>query len=63
MAEPAAMTANFGIVNVGLSLLCIFYFAMGFLGYLRYGQESMASITLNLPHDPLYARYIALGKK
>ena len=56
MAEPEAMTSKFGIVNVGLALLFLFYFAMGFLGYLRYGQESLASITLNLPHDPLYGR-------
>ena len=58
MSQPETMTTPFGIINVGLSLLFLFYLAMGFLGYLRFGQDSLASITLNLPHDPLYGRYL-----
>merc|ERR550534_1786459 len=48
------MTAPFGIVNVGMMLITIFYFAIAFYGYLRFGPESLASITLNLPHDSIY---------
>ena len=57
MSDPEAMTAPFGIVNVGLTLLSTFYFAIAFFGYLRFGSESLGSITLNLPHDSLYGRY------
>ena len=56
MSDPEAMTAPFGIVNVGLTLLSTFYFAIAFFGYLRFGSESLGSITLNLPHDSLYGR-------
>ena len=57
ITNPDSMTAPFGIVNVGMMLITIFYFAMAFYGYLRFGPESLASITLNLPHDSLYGRY------
>ena len=56
MSDPEAMTSTFGIVNIGLTLITIFYFAMAFFGYLQFGQESLGSITLNLPHDSLYGR-------
>ena len=37
-----------GILNCGMSLVAIMYFSIGFYGYLKYGQDVQASITLNL---------------
>ena len=39
-----------GVLNQAMSIVAIMYFAMGFFGYLKYGGDCMASITLNLPN-------------
>jgi hypothetical protein len=36
---------------LGMTLVAIMYFAIGFFGYLKYGDQAAASITLNLPAD------------
>ena len=38
-----------GVLNTAMSLVAIMYFSIGFFGYMKYGSNSMASITLNLP--------------
>ena len=38
-----------GVLNIGMVLVAVMYFIIGFFGYLKYGKEAQASITLNLP--------------
>jgi proton-coupled amino acid transporter len=38
-----------GVLNTAMSLVAVMYFSIGFFGYMKYGLNSMASITLNLP--------------
>lgn len=37
-----------GVLNTGMSLVGIMYFSIGFFGYIKYGNDSAPSITLNL---------------
>ena len=43
-----------GVINLAIVVVIILYCAMGFLGYLKYGEDVAASITLSLPKEPLY---------
>ena len=38
-----------GVLNFSMVTIACLYIGMGFFGYLRYGADTMASITLNLP--------------
>ncbi|CAM2720141.1 unnamed protein product [Rotaria socialis] len=51
MKEPEAYSGWTGILNIGILLVTIMYFIIGFFGYIRYGSEARGSITLNLPKD------------
>lgn len=50
--------ANFGkpcgVINLAIVSVIILYCTMGFLGYLKYGDDVGASISLSLPNEPLY---------
>lgn len=49
MATPEDFAGLTGVLNTGMSLVAIMYIAVGFYGYLKYGEDVMGSITLNLP--------------
>jgi len=38
-----------GVLNTAMFMVFIMYYAIGFFGYLKYGVDCQASITLNLP--------------
>lgn len=40
-----------GVINKCMVFIGIVYTASGFLGYWRYGEMTLASLTLNLPSD------------
>ncbi|RWS25056.1 proton-coupled amino acid transporter 1-like protein [Leptotrombidium deliense] len=54
MKEPAAFIGFGGVLNTGMVIVGCFYFATGFFGFLKYGDDVKGSITLNLPCTPLY---------
>jgi solute carrier family 36 (proton-coupled amino acid transporter) len=53
MKKPQSFTKIFGVLNVGMVLVTIIYLLLGTIGYWRYGENSAASLTLNLPADQM----------
>lgn len=48
MKTPRSMLGFCGVLNKGMSGVTLVYILLGFLGYLRYGDQVCDSITLNL---------------
>lgn len=53
MKTPQNFVGFCGVLNKGMSGVTLVYILLGFLGYLRYGNETAGSITLNLPTDEM----------
>ncbi len=49
MREPRALRGWNGVLNTAMICVSCLYIAVGFFGYLKYGERVEASITLNLP--------------
>jgi proton-coupled amino acid transporter len=49
MKTPESFGGWCGVINLGMAIAMAFYAAVGFFGYLRFGEEVQGSITLNLP--------------
>ncbi len=54
MSEPEALGGRLGVLNAGMAIVGCMNTAIGFYGYLKYGDQVAGSITLNLPSTPLY---------
>ncbi|XP_002154489.2 proton-coupled amino acid transporter 1 isoform X1 [Hydra vulgaris] len=44
----------FWVLDTSMATVAILYIAMGFFGYVAFGEEILASVTLNLPKLPFY---------
>lgn len=51
MKKPEQFQKPLGVLNVGMGVVMILYLLVGTLGYLKYGDNVMGSVTLNLPED------------
>ena len=49
MKRPQDFGGWHGVLNLSMLFVGILYIAVGFFGYLAYGEEAAGSITLNLP--------------
>ncbi|XP_055526283.1 proton-coupled amino acid transporter-like protein CG1139 [Wyeomyia smithii] len=49
-----------GVLNTGMTIVTCLYSAVGFYGYLKYGDEAQGSVTLNLPSEELLAQMVRL---
>ena len=54
MEKPEQMDRPLGVLNVGIVIVVAFYFIIGFMGYIIYGDGVQASLTLDLPDKVLY---------
>lgn len=54
MKDPSAFGGMTGVLNTGMVIVTFLYTAVGFFGYLHYGEAvRLGSITLNLPGQDL----------
>lgn len=53
MKTPEDFGGWTGVLNTGMVIVAALYTAIGFFGYLKYGDHVSGSITLNLPNDML----------
>lgn len=53
MATPRHFVGKCGVMNQGMSSVTIIYMLLGFVGYLKYGEEVKGVITLNLPEHEM----------
>ncbi|CAH1099193.1 unnamed protein product [Psylliodes chrysocephalus] len=53
MKNPENFSRPLGVLNVGMSFVTFLYVTVGFIGYLRFGNDIYGSITLNLPQDQI----------
>lgn len=51
MKNPEQFTSMFGVLNVSHVPIVTLYITVGMLGYIKYGEEALGSVTLNLPND------------
>lgn len=51
MKNPQHFLGCPGVLNCAMSVVVILYAVIGFFGYLKYGDATEGSVTLNLPVD------------
>jgi proton-coupled amino acid transporter len=49
MIHPDHFISKLGILNIAMAIVIFLYAVIGFLGYVRFGDEVLGSVTLNLP--------------
>ena len=57
--ETKEMLGWNGVLNTSMALVTALYVAMGFYGYLKYGETIESSITLNLPTADMYVNWFS----
>jgi proton-coupled amino acid transporter len=55
MRYPRQLSGWNGVLNTAMVIVTCLYIAVGFFGYLKYGEDVAGSITLNLPVDQWWA--------
>ncbi|PAV90413.1 hypothetical protein WR25_17050 isoform E [Diploscapter pachys] len=54
MSDPIHFITRSGVLNTSCFLVLIAYMTVGFFGYLRFGNDVLDTITLNLPQTNFY---------
>lgn len=49
MRKPDEFVGWVGVLNLGMVIVATLFIAIGFYGYLQFGDAASGSITLNLP--------------
>ncbi|XP_058449228.1 proton-coupled amino acid transporter-like protein pathetic [Malaya genurostris] len=60
MKTPQSFIGCPGVLSIGMSFVVLLYTSVGFLGYLKYGDETKSSITLNLPVEDFLAQAVKI---
>lgn len=60
MKTPDSFVKKFGVLNIAMTIIIALYVGMGFIGYVRYGEEAQASVTLDLPADEILAQSVKI---
>nr|CAD7452075.1 unnamed protein product [Timema tahoe] len=56
MKNPSHFLGCPGVLNVTMAVVVLLFGVMGFVGYLKFGENTRASITLNLPTENILAQ-------
>jgi proton-coupled amino acid transporter len=51
MKHPNHFIGKFGILYIAMTTVVVLYGVIGFFGYIRFGDEVLGSVTLNLPTE------------
>lgn len=51
MKNPKLFDNIYGVLNMGMLVVIFGYTGIGFIGYLKYGEDVKGSLSLNLPQD------------
>lgn len=49
MIEPKNFTKTYGVLNVGMTIVTILFLITGIFGYLKYGEATAGTLTMNVP--------------
>lgn len=60
MKTPQHFVGICGVLNKGMSGVTLIYIFLGFLGYIKYQDATMDSITLNLPTEEIPAQVVKI---
>lgn len=58
MRTPQNFIGLCGVLNKGMGGVTMVYILLGFFGYVKYGNEALGSITLNLPIEDIAAQIV-----
>lgn len=58
MKTPTHFVGCPGVLNIGMFIVVTLYSGFGFFGYLKYGEETLGSVTLNLPTEDILAQSV-----
>jgi len=61
MKHPQDFPGRTGLLNVAMTLVTIIYVAVGFFGYLKYGEAVNPTVTLNLPEGDILAIMVKIS--
>ncbi|VDN10109.1 unnamed protein product [Dibothriocephalus latus] len=54
MINPHKFVLPFGVLNMAMVIVISLCSLIGFFGYLCFGENTLSSITYNIPHSPVY---------
>ena len=57
MRTPDDFGGLSGVLNTAMVIVAVMFLAVGFYGYLKFGDAILGSITLNLPADHWFEFY------
>ncbi|XP_063236029.1 proton-coupled amino acid transporter-like protein pathetic [Bacillus rossius redtenbacheri] len=60
MRNPSHFLGCPGVLNIGMTCVVLLYAVIGLFGYLKYGDDIQASISLNLPTEEILAQVVKL---
>ncbi|XP_022900024.1 proton-coupled amino acid transporter-like protein pathetic [Onthophagus taurus] len=60
MKTPTHFIGCPGVLNTGMFFVVLLYASVGFFGFLKYGEFTEPSITLNLPQDEILAQCVKI---
>uniref|UniRef100_A0A6P7GAW9 Proton-coupled amino acid transporter 4-like isoform X2 n=1 Tax=Diabrotica virgifera virgifera TaxID=50390 RepID=A0A6P7GAW9_DIAVI len=60
MKVPDDFDKTFGVLNIAMTICICWYTSIGFLGYLKFGEDIKGSITLNMPQEQVVYQVVNL---
>ncbi|XP_072376599.1 proton-coupled amino acid transporter-like protein acs isoform X2 [Diabrotica undecimpunctata] len=60
MRVPDDFDKTFGVLNLAMAICICWYASIGFLGYLKFGDDIKGSITLNMPQEQVLYQVVTL---